>query len=95
MRSWRISMKINHEQVEVVGNVTNHAESFKLDDSHMIFDILRNKLYSDPVESVAREVLSNARDANREIHNKKPIKVIANTTSVYVSIIDEGPGISP
>lgn len=88
-------MKINCEEVEVVGNVTNHAESFKLDDSHMIFDILRNKLYSDPIESVAREVLSNARDANREIHNKKPIKVIANTANVYVSIIDEGPGISP
>lgn len=40
---------------------------FTIDDSNpVIFDILRNKMYSNKIGAVCREIASNSRDANRE-----------------------------
>lgn len=67
----------------------------------IIFDILRNKMYSNKVAAVAREIASNARDANREAGTSKPVEIEFTTNSVYMlgdtSVIfrDYGYGISP
>lgn len=72
----------------------------KSSDMGLILDILRSKMYKNPIASICREIASNSRDANREAKNKKPIKIgIADhsfiTTQMSIYFEDEGPGISP
>jgi hypothetical protein len=69
-------------------------------DMGLILDILRSKMYKNPIASICREIASNSRDANREAKIKKPIKIgIADhsfiTTQMSIYFEDEGPGISP
>lgn len=73
------------------------SSSFSIEDEGMIFDILRNKMYSDPIGSICREYFCNARDAHREVGKfDLPIQVsIPNTLSPVLKIQDWGPGISP
>ena len=78
--------------------------TFEIDtDNHIIFEILRDKMYSDKIGAVTREVSSNSRDANREagredvpvvIEIVKPNKFasISHTTIVFH---DNGIGITP
>ena len=72
-------------------------------DTHIIFEILRDKMYSDKIGAVCREIASNSRDANREAGRKdvpitieivKPHKFasIGHTTIVFH---DNGIGITP
>lgn len=63
----------------------------------IVFDILRNKLYSNIIESIAREISCNARDANREVGNGEvPIEIhFPNAFESNYKICDRGPGISP
>lgn len=81
----------------------NLSYNFSIDEKNMgfIFEILRKKMYKDPIGSICREVATNARDANRESRRaRKPI-TIEISSNVYfegnktISFIDEGPGISP
>lgn len=80
------------------------AKAFGIDTSNgVIFDILRNKMYSNKIAAVAREITSNSRDANRE--NKKidtPIEVhivepsvIISSTDMQIVFKDYGTGITP
>ena len=67
----------------------------------MIVSILRDKLYSNKVAAVCREVASNSRDANREA-GRKEIPVIITITNnsllnegMSISFKDSGIGITP
>jgi DNA topoisomerase VI subunit B len=70
-------------------------------DMGLIIEILRSKMYSDPIATICQEIASNARDANREIGKKnKPIKISISDSLFRQSeqdliIEDDGPGISP
>jgi len=70
-------------------------------DMGLIIEILRSKMYSDPIATICQEIASNARDANREVGKKhKPIKIsivdsLFRPTEIDLIIEDEGPGISP
>jgi hypothetical protein len=45
-------------------------------DMGLVFEILRSKVYENPIGSICREICSNARDANREVGKANvPIKV--------------------
>lgn len=60
-------MKIKKERITDISIGISDEQSFKLDqDSGMLYDILRSKMYREPIPSIVREVSSNARDANRE-----------------------------
>lgn len=61
-----------------------------------IFDILRNKLYSDKIKAVIREYSTNAADANVENGiPDRPIKIVAPTVlSPQFSVRDFGRGLS-
>lgn len=74
----------------------NEESSFKISaDAHM-FDILRNKIYSDKVAAVAREILSNSIDANIENNKDVPAEVILpNEHYKFIEFIDSGKGIPP
>ncbi len=76
---------------------------FSIDESSpIIFDILRNKMYSNKIGAVAREVASNSRDANREAGLDLPIEIEFTNNSFLATIGDTtvifrdfGIGISP
>jgi hypothetical protein len=61
-----------------------------------IFDILRNKLYSDKALAVVREYTTNAADANTEAgHTNKPIVITApSQMSPHFKVRDFGNGLS-
>jgi hypothetical protein len=63
----------------------------------MIFDILRSKLYSNPILAICREISCNARDAHREVGTPDiPIHIhLPNINEPYYKVKDFGPGISP
>jgi hypothetical protein len=63
----------------------------------MIFDILRNKMYSNPILAICREITSNARDAHREVKTPDvPVQITLPThLEEYYKVKDFGPGISP
>lgn len=70
---------------------------FSIQDQGMIFDILRNKMYSNPILAICREISCNARDAHREVGTPEVPIVISLPTSLepFYKIKDLGPGISP
>jgi hypothetical protein len=83
-------------------NVDTKKE-FTVDTSNqMIVSILRDKLYSNKVAAVCREVASNSRDANREA-GRGDVPVVINISQgqsllddcMTVSFKDSGIGISP
>ena len=90
-------MKIN--EVSSQNQIPNLAEEqfFSIQDQGMIFDILRNKMYSNPILAICREITCNARDAHREVGKSDvPIQVfLPNSGEPYYKVKDFGPGISP
>lgn len=81
----------------------NSKKEFTIDTSNqMIVSILRDKLYSNKVAAVCREVASNSRDANREAgKGNLPITISISSSNslldegVSISFRDSGVGISP
>lgn len=79
--------------------------SFSIDaDNPLIFEILRDKMYSNKIGSICREIASNSRDANREAGNGHlPITININYGSSvngigddsHIAFRDRGIGISP
>src|SRR5206468_2322508 len=55
--------------------------------------LLRNKLYNNPINSVVRELTSNAYDANVENKNEH-IPVVISLPGEYLIIKDDGVGLS-
>lgn len=88
-----------------VSEIIHKAESsdlmeeqfFSIENNGMIFDILRNKMYSNPIAAVCREIACNARDAHREVNKaNEPIVIhLPNISEPYFKVKDYGPGISP
>lgn len=62
----------------------------------LIFDILCNRMYQKPLQTMIQEYMSNARDAHREIGNDAvPIEVTLPTSlDPYIRIRDFGPGLT-
>lgn len=78
--------------------------SFELDsDSPIIFEVLRDKMYSNKIAAVCREVSSNSRDANREAGRAdKPIQIqiiepnsLTHISDMCIIFHDNGIGITP
>lgn len=96
-----MKLPIQENQEIVIGAAKEMM--FSIDDSNpIIFDILRNKMYSNKIAAICREVASNSRDANREANIDEHIE-IEFTNSNFLSLIgdtsvifrDNGIGISP
>lgn len=88
-------MKLHTERQEVMSNFVGEEIDFRIDqNSHVIFSILRDKLYQDPLSAVCREIPDNARDAHREVGTpERPVEIVL--PGDYLVIRDFGPGISP
>jgi hypothetical protein len=73
------------------------SSDFGIGDAGIILEILRTKIYTNPILAICREITCNARDAHREIGiSDRPIEVyLPNTWSPNLIIKDFGPGIDP
>ena len=90
-------MKIN-DTISQTGVSSELGEQFfSIQDHSMIFDILRSKMYSNPISAICREISCNARDAHREVGKADvPIQIhLPNVNEPFLKIKDFGPGISP
>lgn len=89
-------MKINSE-TSTIDDSDLEGKSFSIGDESFIFDILRNKIYSNPILAVCREISCNARDAHREVGTPDlPIQIhLPTDIEPFYKIKDWGPGISP
>src|ERR1700748_2698065 len=90
-------MKLPEFKVEVESSQTFPEQSFSVGNVGFVLDILRNKLYSNVIESICREYSSNARDAHREIGTPdRPIEIhFPNSFENSYRVKDYGIGISP
>lgn len=90
-------MKLELPKVEVETSDNFITQAFSLGDSRVIMTILRSKLYSSPIRTVCQEIMSNARDAHREVKKSNlPIHVtLPNSMEPQLKVRDFGPGISP
>jgi hypothetical protein len=90
-------MKITEIRPSVESSGTFEEQMFSIQDTGMIFDILRNKMYSNPIAAICREIACNARDAHREVgKGDVPIHIhLPNAMEPFYKIKDFGPGISP
>jgi len=91
-------MKINDIKPTVeTGGEGFEEQLFSIQDTGMIFDILRNKMYSNPIGAICREISCNARDAHREVGKfDVPVEIsLPNSLEPFYKIKDYGPGISP
>lgn len=90
-------MKITDQKPNIELSSDMKSKMFGIGDAGMIFDILRNKLYSNPIAAICREICCNARDAHREVgKHDLPIEVTLPTAlESYFKVKDFGPGISP
>jgi hypothetical protein len=90
-------MKLNDIRPNIETSGQLEEQFFSIKDQGMIFDILRNKMYSNPILAICREISCNARDAHREVgipHTPIHIHLPSNLEQFY-KIKDFGPGISP
>lgn len=90
-----MKLNITAPNIETSGGMEEHI--FSISDTRIIFDILRNKMYSNPILAICREVSCNARDAHREVGKfDLPIEIqLPNAIEPVYKIKDYGPGISP
>lgn len=95
-------MKLESKPTTVTTSTCFKETEFGIKEADMglILEILRSKLYSNPIGAICREVASNSRDANREAENNVPIEISINNSvlsmsDMTISFKDFGHGISP
>jgi len=86
---------LNKESDLATSNVESKRQQFSIADMSIIINLL-TKLYSNPIQTLTQEYISNGRDANREVGSKQPIDItIPTVLSPTMRIRDYGPGLTP
>jgi hypothetical protein len=90
-------MRLLLTPTEVDTSTTFKSQNFVIGDISIILEILRSKIYSNPIHIVCQEIMSNARDAHREVGTPEvPIHVtFPDEFDDTLQIRDFGPGITP
>jgi len=87
------------DKIDIMSTSSGNLKSYKMEigDQGLILDIIRSKVYADPIGSICREILTNASDAHIESGiSKRPIQVtLPNSFAQDLVIRDFGSGISP
>lgn len=95
-------MKLDYEKFgsEVETTVENNI-GFGISDNSdaIIFDMFTEKMYSNPIGSIVREITSNAVDSHIEANVNDPVVIRltndVDTNTTHISFIDVGVGMSP
>ena len=89
-------MKLPETDIQVETSNLIREDYFRVSNSGVVFDLLRNKIYKDPVLAICREIASNARDAHREVGTPdRPIEIqLPGMFDSSLIIKDFGLGIS-
>lgn len=90
-------MELNIKSSPVDKSDDFEEQFFGMGDLSVVMTILRSKLYSNPIKIIVQEILSNARDAHREVGKADvPVEVsLPSFLSPNFEVKDVGPGISP
>lgn len=88
----KLIQSVSNNSQEIVGS--KKTIEFKIGDVGRIVEILRSKIYSDPIGTLVQEYLCNARDAVREVGGDKIVVSIPTEENPILRIRDYGPGIS-
>ena len=59
-------MILNQTKPNIELSADFEMKSFGIGDVGMMFEILRSKMYSNPIQTICREYISNAVDSHRE-----------------------------
>lgn len=88
-------MILSDETIDVTTNLNGPSLAFEIDQtSSLMFSVLRNRMYTNPIYSIVREYSTNARDAQIEAGKEdEPISVYV--PGDFLIIQDSGLGISP
>jgi len=90
-------MKLDFQDITVERSAAFESQNFDIGDKRIILEILRGKMYSNPIQTICQEISSNARDAHREVGKDSiPIEIkLPNKLEPAFWIRDFGPGITP
>jgi hypothetical protein len=89
-------MKLAESNAVLERSASFKEASFDIGDPILIMEYLRKNAYSNPKRAICQEIMSNARDAHRELGLDLPIQVVLpNRMTPTWSCRDFGPGISP
>jgi hypothetical protein len=91
-------MKINNENNELdTNNEDIQSMDFGIGDVSTIIDILRNRLYSNPIRTLTQEYLCNGRDSHREAGKENTPLCVTLPTKLEstLKIRDYGVGLNP
>jgi len=90
-------MKLEYTPIVIERSQDFEEETFGISDVTVVMEILRSKLYSNPIKVLVQEYMSNARDAHRELgKDNVPIEVTLPTEMhPQFEVRDFGPGITP
>lgn len=93
-------MEINkgvYEANENVGDFKEIVSSIRAEDLGIALDMVSRNLYSNPIGSFVRELVSNGVDANvdNEISRLVTVNVFKEDGSWYFQVTDEGKGMTP
>ncbi len=72
-------MEITQEKNEVFKNSSSEDVSFRLKNELMFIDLALSKMYSNPIKSIVREIISNAVDSHTRSNTDKKIHVLHPT----------------
>jgi hypothetical protein len=90
-------MKLDVISPKITRSAEFKEEFFGIGDVSVLLDILRSKIYANPAKTICQEIMSNARDAHREVNKADvPIEVKIPTSLDHTFYVrDFGPGITP
>lgn len=90
-------MELKFPKIKIETSSDFQTKSFSIGDEQVIINILRSKMYSDPIYIICQEIMSNSRDAHREIGTPDtPVEVILPTRfNETIQFKDFGIGITP
>ena len=93
-------MEINKEvyiEQDTVGTFREITSSIRAEDLGMALDAVSKNLYSNPIGSFVRELVSNGVDANRRNNSAELVKVniYKEGNTWYFQVKDEGKGMTP
>jgi len=89
-------MKLDLPEIQIEKSGSFTTQQFAFGDQRVIMEILRSRMYSNPIKTICQEISSNARDAHREAGHNEPIVVkLPSWSDKSFFIRDYGIGISP